>query len=100
MSMKFQMTREGMQSMYTMAWTQRRARPSKFDPMFSGYGVDQSSEESDVELEAADAALLEEAVVNPRRAAPIEDSIRTASQRDRELSRRVLDLVRLGYTGF
>ncbi len=97
--MKFQMTREGMQSMYTMAWAQRRARPAKFDPMFSGYAVDQSSEASDVELEAADAVLLEETVVKPGRVAPLEDALRTASHRDRELSRRVLDLVRLGYTG-
>lgn len=93
MAVKYQMTRQGMESMYTLAWRQRPGRQPKIDPMFSGYGVDQSDEQDE------DVTLLEEAVVSPSRTSSLEQAVRSAAERDRVLSRRVLDLVRLGYTG-
>jgi hypothetical protein len=97
MSMKFQMTRQGMQSMYSLAWRQGvvRAAAARKDPIFSSAGADEAEEGAD-----ADMALLSETVVSPGRLAPIDASLQTAAQRDRQLANRVLDLLRLGYTGF
>lgn len=96
MSIKFRMTQEGMQSMYTLAWRQGAARPKVAeDPMFSGYGTIDADEPSD-----ADVALLEEGLVAPSRRAPLEEAVRTKAMRDRLEARRALNLLWLGYMGF
>jgi hypothetical protein len=92
MSVKYQMTQQGMQSMFTLAWrgvTERTAH----DPIFVERTVE--ADESD-----HDAMLLEVSVVAPGRAAPLEEAIRSQSERERVLARREVELLRLGYTGF
>jgi hypothetical protein len=91
MGMKYQMTRQGMQSMYTLAWhgvTERGAR----DPMFS-------SPDPDLETDP-DEMLLEAEVVTPGRLAPLESALRAQAESERVLARREADLLRLGYLGF
>lgn len=93
MGMKFQMTRQGMESMYTLAWhglTERGAQ----DPMFS------SPETEPDEAPESETLLLEAEVVAPGRLAPLEGWLRSRSERKRLLERREADLLRLGYTGF
>jgi hypothetical protein len=96
MSIKFRMTQEGMQSMYTMAWRQGVARPKVAqDPMFAGYGAVEAEESAD-----ADVAMLEEGIVAPGRVAPLEEVVRSKTLRDRLEARRALNLLWLGYMGF
>lgn len=91
MSLKYQMTSKGMQSMFTLAW-QGADRPAR-DPMFNAPSV----EAEEVEAEAA---LLNATFVAPGRVAPLEEAVRAQAERDRLIARREIELLRLGYTGF
>ena len=92
MSVKFQMTSQGMQSMFTLAWHGVTDR-SAHDPIFVERAVE--GEESD-----HDAMLMEESLVSPGRTAPLEEALRAQTERERVMARRELELVRLGYLGF
>ena len=92
MSVKFQMTSQGMQSMFTLAWHGVTDR-SAHDPIFTERAIE--GEDSD-----HDAMLLEESLVSPGRAAPLEEALRVQSERERLLARREMELLRLGYMGF
>jgi hypothetical protein len=93
MGLKYQMTRHGMQSMYTLAWRGLMERGPQ-DPMFS-------SPDTDVQEPAdADEIFLEAQLTAPGRLAPLEDAVRSRTERERLLARREAELLRLGYTGF
>ena len=92
MAMKFQMTSQGMQSMFTLAWHGVTDRPAH-DPIFEERAVE--ADEGEQEM-----TLLEEQMVSPGRTAPLEEAIRAQSQRERTLARREMELLRLGYMGF
>lgn len=96
MTMKYQMTRHGMQSLYTLAWLHgtRPERQSHADPMFSGYGSEQVEEAPD-----ADALALEATLSAPGRVAHLEAAVRGEAYARRQQDRRDAHLLWLGYSG-
>jgi hypothetical protein len=89
MSLKFQLSPSGaMQSMYTLAWNRGTERTAN-DPIFAAAVV---ADEVD-----HDEMLLETPLEAPRRAAPLEEVVRSRAERRRVLERREYDLMRLGY---
>jgi len=94
MNMKYQMTERGMQSLYSLAWRHGAAPGSAFqeDPIFGRHDAEE-------ELAESEDLLLAEVVLTPGRLAPLEDAVRQASERERRLARREVDLLWLGYTG-
>jgi hypothetical protein len=95
MTMKFQMTRQGMQSLYSLAWRHGVVPEVQYseDPMYSGYGA------AEEEAPAGEAALLEETLVAPARPSPLEEMVRGEAYARRKVNRRELDLFWLGYSG-
>jgi hypothetical protein len=93
--MKFQMTRQGMQSLYTLAWREgaEQELAGSEDPIFS------RSEPSEADVLEAEAELLDVNLHNVQRSAVLEEAVRTADSRERLLARREMDLLRLGYSG-
>ena len=93
MGLRFQMTRQGMESMYTLALRGLLERGAR-DPMFSSpeAGQDEAADE--------DVALLEAEVAAPVRDAHLEDALRGEAERERAQARRELHLLWLGYSGF
>jgi hypothetical protein len=91
--MKFQMTRQGMESMYTLAW--HGVTEGGRDPMFSSPEIVEPEETAETE-----ALIMEAELAVPSRQASLEGAWRARSERKRLLDRRDAELLRLGYTGF
>ena len=96
MAMKYQMTPQGMQSLYSLAWRHGTTPEpqSAADPMYSGYGAAAGEEAPE-----AEPLLLDETVVAPGRVAPLEAAVRADAYARRELDRRERHLLWLGYPG-
>jgi len=93
----FLMTLRGMLSIYILAWRRGREPAPKADPIGSRYVEAEAKELADV-----DAALLNEiaGAASAERTTHLESAVSAVSRRDRVMARRVMDLVRLGYTWF
>lgn len=93
MGLRFQMTRQGMESMYTLALRGLLERHAR-DPMFSSPEVEENESADE------DVALLEAEVAAPGRNAHLEAALRDDAERERARARRELHLLWLGYSGF
>jgi len=91
--LRFQMTRQGMESMYTLAVRRLLERGAQ-DPMFS------SPETGEDEVADEEAALLDAEVGAPGGDAHLEDARPSEGERERAQARRDLHLLWLGYSSF
>jgi len=94
--MKYQMTRHGMQSLYSLAWRHGAVpeQQASTDSMFSDTGAGEGEGAPE-----AEELLLEEALVAPGRVAPLEAAARADAYARREMKRRDAHLLWLGYAG-
>jgi hypothetical protein len=101
MAMKFQMTSQGMQSFYTLAWRQgvATARTLPVDPIFSGYSSEEAGETSDLEAQFLAEAVIARQPASAGRLALLESAVRSEAYAKQAAERRPLDLFKLGYSG-